>query len=430
MAKTIGRLTHQLVGSAALEPGLYGDGGNLYLRVSKNVVGEDGVVKEGGRSWVFVYRHNGRQRELGLGRAGKRKGAVSLADARATAKKGRAMLDQQPPVDPRTVWRAQPKASARTFAEAAKDYIAEKEPGWKNAKHISQWRHTIRIYCKLIAGMPVDQIGAEDVRSILTPIWQRAPETAARVRVRIAAIIDHAMPVDSMQPNPALLLAKRFAKVKEAGKLDRKTGKIVPRGNFAALPHRDAPAFVARLREMDSVAARGLEFLLLTASRTGEVIGAKWSEIDLDAGLWVIPPERLKVGKRTRRSHAVPLSTRALAILEEMREIRVSDFIFPGRFDHAPLHDLALLEVVKRLDHAQTAHGLRSTFRDWVGETTDFADELAELALGHTIGGVKGRYRRETAIDRRRALMASWDAYLAGPPPGDADNVLTFARSA
>ena len=299
MAKTIGRLTHQLVGSAALEPGLYGDGGNLYLRVGKDVVGEDGVVKDSGRSWVFVYRHNGKQRELGLGRAGKRKGAVSLADARATAKKGRAMLDQQPPVDPRTVWRAQPKASVRTFGQAAKDYIAEKEPGWKNAKHIDQWRHTIKVYCQPLANTPVGQISVEDVRSILAPIWLRAPETASRVRVRIAAIIDHAMPVDSMQPNPALLLAKRFAKVKEAGKLDRKTGKIVPRGNFAALPHRDAPAFVARLREMDSVAARGLEFLLLTASRTGEVIGAKWSEIDLDAGLWVIPPERLKVGKRT-----------------------------------------------------------------------------------------------------------------------------------
>ena len=174
----------------------------------QGVVGEDGVVKDSGRSWVFIYRYDGKQRELGLGRAGKRKGAVSLADARATAKQGRALLDQQPSVDPRTVWRAQPKASARTFAEAAKDYIAEKEAGWKNAKHIAQWRHTIKVYCKPLHDTPVDQIGVEDVRSILTPIWQRAPETASRVRVRIAAIIDHAMPVDSMQPNPARLLAK------------------------------------------------------------------------------------------------------------------------------------------------------------------------------------------------------------------------------
>ncbi len=430
MAKTVRRLTHQLVGSAALEPGLYGDGSNLYLRVGKDVVGEDGVVKDGGRSWVFIYRFDGKQRELGLGRAGKRKGAVSLADARAAAKKGRAMLDQQPPVDPRTVWRAQPKASARTFAEAARDYIAEKEAGWKNAKHISQWRHTIKVYCEPLRDTPVDQIGVEDVRSILTPIWRRAPETASRVRVRIAAIIDHAMPVDSMQPNPALLLAKRFAKVKEAGKLDRKTGKIVPRGNFGALPYKDAPAFVATLREMDSVAARGLEFLLLTASRTAEVIGAKWIEIDLSAKIWVIPPERLKTGKRTRRSHAVPLSPRAIAIVEEMREVATSAYIFPGRFDGQPLHDLALLEVVKRLEPTQTAHGLRSTFRDWVGEETDLAGELAELALGHVVAGVEGRYRRGTAIDRRRALMDAWDAYLAGPPPADADNVLTFARSA
>ena len=432
MAKTIGRLTHQLVGSAALEPGLYGDGGNLYLRVGKDVVGEDGVVKDGGRSWVFVYRHDGKQRELGLGRAGKRKGAVSLADARAAAKKGRAMLDQQPSVDPRTVWRAQPKASARTFAEAAKDYIAEKEAGWKNAKHISQWRHTIKVYCQPLHDTPVDQIGVEDVRSILTPIWQRAPETASRVRVRIAAIIDHAMPVDSMQPNPALLLAKRFAKVKEAGKLDRKTGKIVPRGNFPALPHRDAPAFVARLREMDSVAARGLEFLLLTASRTGEVIGAKWSEIDLDAGLWVIPPERLKIGKRTRRSHVVPLSTRALAILEEMREIRVSDFIFPGRFDHAPLHDLALLEVVKRLEPAQTAHGLRSTFRDWVGErrTSPTSSRSLRWATSSAASkAVTGARRRSIGA---ALLWALGTPIWPGRPPADgaADNILPFARSA
>ena len=233
MAKTIGRLTHQLVGSAALEPGLHGDGGNLYLRVGK----------DGNRCWVFIYRHGGKQRELGLGRAGKRKGAVSLKDARATAKKGRAMLDQQPSVDPRTVWRVQPKASARTFAEAAKDFIAEKEPGWKNAKHVSQWRHTIEVYCQPMANTPVDQIGAEDVRSILTPIWQRAPETASRVRVRIAAIIDHAMPVNSMLPNPARLLAKRFAKVKEAGKFIKRNGgrERVERGNFPALPTTQRP---------------------------------------------------------------------------------------------------------------------------------------------------------------------------------------------
>jgi integrase len=429
MAKTIGRLTHRLVGSAALEPGLYADGGNLYLRVGKDVVGEDGVVKDGGRSWVFVYRHNGKQRELGLGRAGKRKGAVSLADARATAKKGRAMLDQQPSVDPRTVWRAQPKASARTFGQAAKDYIAEKEAGWKNAKHIAQWRHTIKVYCQPLHDTPVDQIGVEDVRSILTPIWQRAPETASRVRVRIAAIIDHGLSVDSMQPNPARLLAKRFAKVKEAGKFIKRNGVLerVERGNFPALPYKDAPAFARRLRDQTNIAARALEFLLLTASRTSEVVGAKWSEIDRNARVWRVPWQRLKTGRKTKRAHTVPLSPRALAIVEEMHEILVSDFVFPGRFDGQPLHDLALLEVVKRLEPTQTAHGLRSTFTDWCGEETDFAGELAELALGHVIPGVRAHYRRETAIDRRRALMDAWDAYLTG---GATDNVLLFVRSA
>ena len=431
LAKTIGRLTHQGVCSAALKAGLHADGGNLYLRVKKDGVDED-ARKDGSRSWVFIYRYGGKQRELGLGKAGEGKGAVSLKDARTTAKKGRAMLDQQPPVDPRSVWRAQPKANVRTFAEAAKDYVAEKEAGWKNAKHVAQWRHTIKVYCQPLHDTPVDQIGAEDVRSILTPIWRRAPETASRVRVRIAAIIDHAMPVDSMQPNPARLLAKRFAKVKEAGKFIKRNGVLerVERGNFPALPYKHAPAFAKRLRDETSVASRALEFLLLTASRTSEAVGAKWSEIDLSAKTWIVPPERLKTGKKTRKPHVVPLSLRALAILDEMGEIRVSDFVFPGRFDGQPLHDLALLEVVKRLDPAQTAHGLRSTFRDWTGETTDFAGELAELALGHVVAGVEGRYRRGTAIDRRRELMSAWEAFLAGPPPGDADNVLPFARSA
>ena len=415
MAKTIGRLTHQLVGSAALEPGLYGDGGNLYLRVGKDVVGEDGVVKDGGRSWVFIYRYDGRQRELGLGRAGKRKGAVSLADARAAAKKGRAMLDQQPPVDPRTVWRAQPKASARTFGQAAKDYIAEKEAGWKNAKHIAQWRHTIKVYCQPLHDTPVDQIGVEDVRSILTPIWQRAPETASRVRVRIAAIIDHAMPVDSMQPNPALLLAKRFAKVKEAGKLDRKTGKIVPRGNFAALPYKDAPAFVARLREMDSVAARGLEFLLLTASRTSEVIGAKWSEI-VDAGLWVIPPERLKTGKKTRRSHAVPLPPRRAPSRDprgDARNLRVrtSSSLAASLITPAVARPGAARSGQEAGANPDRASASRSkTFRDWVGEETDLCRRGSRsLRLGHVIGGVEARRYRRRDGDRSapRALMAA-----------------------
>ena len=421
MAKTIGRLTHQKVGSAALEPGLHGDGGNLYLRVGK----------DGNRSWVFIYRYDGKQRELGLGRAGKRKGTVSLADARDTAKKGRALLDQQPSVDPRTVWRAQPKASARTFAEAAKDYIAEKEPGWKNAKHIAQWHHTIKVYCKPIANTPVDQIGVEDVRSILTPIWRRAPETASRVRVRIAAIIDHACPSNSMQPNPARLLAKQFAKVKEAGKLIKRNGvKIVRARQFPRLALRKTPRLSPGVCARDSVASRGLEFLLLTASRTSEVIGAKWIEIDLSAELWVIPPERLKTGKKTRRPHAVPLSPRAIAILEEMREIAP-----PTTFSPAALTaNRCMIWRCSRWSRGWSLPRPRTAFvrhfATGLARTTDFAGELAELALGHVVAGVEGRYRRGTAIDRRRALMSAWDAYLAGPPPADADNVLPFARSA
>ena len=238
MAKTIGRLTHQLVGSAALEPGLYGDGGNLYLRVGK----------DGNRSWVFIYRYGGKQRELGLGRAGKRKGAVSLADARATAKKGRAMLDQQPPVDPRTVWRAQPKASARTFGQAANDYIAEKEPGWKNAKHITQWRHTIKVYCQ-----PIRQYACRSDRRRRRTLDPDA-DLAARAGDRVAGAGSnrsghrsrHAGRLDAAEPSAAIGQTIRQGEGgRQARSQDRRDRSA---RQFPRLALRRAPAFVAQLR--------------------------------------------------------------------------------------------------------------------------------------------------------------------------------------
>ena len=408
--------------SATLKAGLHGDGANLFLRAKP----------DGNRSWVFIYRYGGKQRELGLGKAGEGNGAVSLKTARATAKKGRDLLDQEPPVDPRTVWRARPAQGAQTFAEAAKDYLVLHIPTWKNLKHAAQWRRTIKVYCKPLHALPVDQINVEDVRAILKPLWARAPETASRVRNRIAVIIDHGMPPNAVQLNPAKWLAGKFPKVKDAGKLDRKTGEHVERGNFSALPHAAAPAFARRLRECDGVATRALEFLLLTTSRTAETLYAKWSEIDDDAGLWVIPPARLKTGRKTKRPHTVPLSSRALAILAEMSAIRVSDYIFPGHYDGQPLNADALRLVAKRLNPAITTHGLRSTFVDWAAEKTEFSGELVELSVGHIIPGVRGHYRRETGVAPRRALMNGWDAYLAGPPESDdaANNVLSFARSA
>ena len=422
MAKTTAKLTYQRVGSATLARGLHGDGNNLFLRVK-----EDGL-----RSWVFIYRFGGKQRELGLGRAGEGKGVVSLKAARKTApgRQGPCSTREKPPIDPHAaVWRARPAETAQTFAEAARDYLVLNAPTWKSRKHAAQWRATISTFCQPLHKLPVDQITVGDVRAILNPLWARAPETASRVRNRIAAVIDHSMPPNAVQLNPAKWLAGKFPKVKDAGKLDRKTGEHVERGNFSALPHKDAPRFAQRLRAENGVAERALEFTLLTAARTAEVIGAKWSEIDHDAQVWTIPPARLKTGKRTKRSHIVPLSSRALAIVEEMRGIRVSDYIFPGHYDNAPLNTDALRRVAKRLDPTITTHGFRSCFVDWAAEKTEFSGELVELSVGHIIPGVRAHYRRETGVEQRRKLMCAWDAFLAEPPESvdAADNILTFA---
>ena len=295
--KAIGRLTARQVDSVVLKPGLHSDGGNLYLRVGK----------DGNQSWAFVYRYGGRQREAGLGKAGG-KGGVILGSARREAAKGRALLEQKPPVDPLTVWRAPPDTPVPTFAQAAKDYIALHGPGWRNVKHAQQWRNTLANYCKPLMKRPVDQIGTEDVLACLRPIWRRAPETASRLRGRIETILDFAKTDDEMRPNPARWkghLANKLPNPKEIGKRVKRAGVVetVERGHFAALPYANIPAFVERLRAESGVAARGLEFLLLTAARTGEALGAKWAEIDLCARTWTIPPARLKTGKKTRKPY-------------------------------------------------------------------------------------------------------------------------------
>jgi integrase len=385
MARTIGRLTAQQVESASLQPGLHGDGSNLYLRVGK----------DGARSWVLIYRHNGRQREAGLGRAGK--AGVSLKDARCKAREGRALLDQRPPIDPLTMWRPARASSVPTFAEAAADYIALHESSWKSAKHAAQWRSTLATHCKSLLKLPVDQIDMQMVRKLLTPLWTRIPETASRARGRIEAIIDFARNDDEAKPNPARWrggLRGKFPSPKHLGE----------RRHFAALPYQGIPSFTARLRVEDGVAARGLEFLLLTATRTGEVLGAKWTEIDLDVRTWTIPPERLKTGRKTRQPFVIPLSPRALAILADMRPVSSGDHIFPGRFDGKPLSGPAFFKLLtKRMGLAITAHGFRSTFRDFAGDKTHFAREVCEQAL-------------DTSSAASRALIAAATHSISAVP--------------
>jgi integrase len=422
--KTIGKLTSREVESATLKPGLHGDGGNLYLR----------VTNDGTRSWLFIYRFGGKQREAGLGKAGK--GGVPLATARQTATEGRAMLAQLPPVDPLSVWRPVVETAAPTFAKAAADYLALHSPSWKNAKHHQQWVNTLAGYCKLIHNLPVSEIGTEAVLAVLTPIWRKAPETASRLRGRIETILDFAK-VDDARPNPARWkghLAFKLPNPNMIGKRVKRNGAVetVDRGHFTALPYDEMPKFIACLRAMDGIAARALEFLILTAGRTSEVLDAKWSEIDLDAGLWTIPPERLKTGKLTRRAHVVPLSARALDILAAMGEIRSSDYVFPGQSDGRPLSNMAFLMLLKkRMKLAITAHGFRSSFRDWCGDETNFPREVAEAALGHVVGGVEAAYRRSDALAKRRLLMDAWSAYCAPPSDTNVGNVTPFpARAA
>jgi integrase len=439
MAKTIGRLTALQVKSADLKPGLCSDGGNLYLRVAEG----------GNRSWVLIYRINGKQREAGLGKAGEGKGVVTLKAARAQAKKGRDLLDQRPKVDPLTVWKAT-ATSAPTFKEAAEDYIDLHAPTWRHPKHAAQWRNSISAYCKPLYGLPIDQIDTQAVLKVLKPIWTRVPETASRVRGRIEAILDYAKADDETRPNPARWrghLAKKLPSAKHLDKTVRRAGGVietVKRGHFAALPYADIPAFVTRLRALDGVAARGLEFLLLTATRSSETRGAKWSEIDFAArkpggATWTIPIERLKNAKAAKQPFVIPLSDRAVEILKEMRAVASGDFVFPGRFDNRPLSAMAFFILLRSMGLGGiTTHGFRSTFRDYAGDETHFPREVAEAALGHVIGGVEAAYRRGDALKKRRELMDAWSRYCGSTPLGDdagdseaeEDNVVRFAARA
>ena len=427
MAKTMGRLTALQVRSADLKPGLYGDGGNLYLRVAEG----------GSRSWVLIYRINGKQREAGLGKAGEGKGAVTLKAARDQAAKGRALLSQRPKVDPLTVWKAT-ATSAPTFKEAAQDYIDLHAPTWRHPKHATQWRNSISAYCTSLYALRIDQIDTPAILKVLKPIWTRVPETASRVRGRIEAILDYAKADDETRPNPARWrghLSKKLPSTKHLDKTVRRAGGVtetVKRGHFAALPYADVPAFMMRLRQENGVAAKALEFLMLTATRSGEARGAKWSEVDLDRATWTIPIERLKNAKAAKQPFVVPLSARAVEILKEMPEIDGSPYIFPGRFDNQPLSAMAFFILLRRMGFGHvTTHGFRSSFRDYAGDQTPFAREVCEASLGHVIGGVEAAYRRGDALAKRRELMDAWSRYCGSTPPGDeADNVVPFAARA
>jgi integrase len=389
----------------ARKPGLYADGGNLYLRVG------EGAAK----SWVFRYMVGGKAREAGLGSAA----TFDLKEARERARQWRQQLADG--IDPLAA-RARERQSARTaaakamtFRQCAQAYIAAHEASWRSAKHAAQWPSTLATYVYPIFGdLPVGAIDTALVMRAVEPIWQTKPETASRVRGRIESALDWAAARGHRQgENPARWkghlenLLPKVAKAKAAKRRASGRGE-----HLAALAWRDVPAFMADLRRQEGIAAKALEFAVLCAARTREVIGARWHEIDVEARVWVVPGARMKGG----REHRVPLSERAIAILMEMAAIRESDFVFPGGRAGQPLNRMAMLETLRRMGRGMTVHGFRSSFADWCAEATNFPSEVREMALAHTVGtAVEQAYRRGDLYEKRRQLAEAWARFCTSP---------------
>src|SRR5712691_3522391 len=390
MARRLNRLTAVEV-RAIDEKGMHHDGGGLYLQVSAGVA----------KSWIYCFTLDGRAREMGLGPVH----AIPLAEARKRAVECRRMrVDGIDPIEARSAhrgWKKLEAAKTMTFDACAAAYIAAHNASWRNAKHRGQWRNTLTSYAGPVFGsLPVRSIDVGLVMKALEPIWHTKPETASRLRGRIEAVLDWATVRNYRDgENPA----------RWRGHLDKllpARSKVHKVKHHPALPYNEIADFIAALRNQEGVAPRALEFLILTAARTGEVISAPWDEVDLDGKLWVVAAARMKAG----REHRVPLAAAAMAVLEQMKEIRESEFVFAGGKQGKPLSNMAMLAVLKRMGRGElTAHGFRSTFRDWAAECTNFPREVVEIALAHTIENkVEAAYRRGDLFQKRRQLMEAW----------------------
>ncbi|ODU21794.1 MAG: integrase [Sphingomonas sp. SCN 67-18] len=368
------------------KPGVYADGGGLYLRVRPSLT----------RSWIFICMIKGRRREMGLGSILD----VSLAQARDKASVARAaFLEGRDPIAERAA-STQPEAAPVTFGEFADALIDTIEGGFRNEKHRKQWRSTLKTHAASLIDKAITDIDTDDVVDVLRPIWLDLPETASRVRGRIERVLDAAKAKGHRQgENPArwrghldLLLPRRSKVVKS---------------HHAALPFTGIVDFMNDLRKRPALAARALEFTILTAARSGETLGATWAEIDLEAALWTVPAERMKAGAE----HQVPLSGEAVAILRVLRpkKPKPGELVFQRPIG-GKLSNMSMAMLLRRMDRTSiTVHGFRSTFRDWAGETTQFAREDVEMALAHVIESKSERaYRRGRALDKRRELMTAW----------------------
>lgn len=380
----MGRLTARKVQTA--QPGVHMDGEGLRL-----IVGATGT-----RKWVFRFMRRGRSQEMGLGGSD-----VSLAMARERTANARQVLAAgQNPIDAARL----AKVRRPTFGQVADEFLAAKASEWRNSKHRAQWNMTLEKYAGPLRARPVDEIDTAAVLEVLQPLWRHIPETASRLRGRIETVLDAARArglIGQHEANPA----------RWRGHLDKLLPKRqkLTRGHHAAMPFTEVPAFLAQLRERESVAALALEFTILTAARTSETLGAKWTEINLARKLWTVPAVRMKGG----REHRVPLSNRATAILEALAATKTGEYVFPGQCLGKPLSSMAMEMILRRTEaHGVTVHGFRSSFRDWCGEVSRFPREVAEAALAHVAGDQTERaYRRGDALEKRRALMEAWAGY-------------------
>ncbi len=390
MAKLVNKLSARKVATLT-KPGRHSDGGGLYLSISPS----------GAASWVFMWKTAGRRREMGLGPLRD----VPLLKAREKAANARQLVLEGR--DPLTAREAQ--QSQATFGEAADALIESMSPSWRNEKHRAQWTMTLTSYCQQIRSKPVAEITTDDVLAVLEPLWRSKPETASRLRGRIERVLSFAKARGMRSgENPA----------QWRGHLDAILPRrpMLTRGHHKALPFREVPAFMQRLREMEGVAPRALEFAILTAARSGEVFGLVWSELSLDERLWVVPGPRMKGG----REHRVPLTGRTVKILQQLKRLRAeeSQLVFPGGKRGRPLSETSLEAVVKRMEVDATPHGFRSSFRDWAGDATAFPREVAEAALAHIVGDKAERaYRRGDALEKRRKLMEEWQKFCEGKSP-------------
>jgi integrase len=392
-------------------PGRYRDDRNLYLV----------VVNPNNRSWDFRYMVDGRERHMGLGPLH----AVTLKEARERARAARLLLvDGIDPIDHRRAERAKlaaAKAKALTFREAAQAYFDQHEGKWRSAKHRAQFITTLKTYAYPVLGnMSVADIDTAAVLRAIEPHWLTKTETMNRTRGRVESVLDWASVRGYRSgDNPARWKG-------HLGEVLPGRSDIAKPVHLAAMPYHEVPAFMTKLREREGVASKALEFIILTAGRSGEIRGMRWSEVDLAEKTWSVPPERTK----SNRPHRVPLSPRCVAILQEMQAIRQGDLVFAGRTGNAPLSAEALAHVMRGLGRGDvTTHGFRSCFRDWCGEQTNFPREIAEAALAHAIESkVEAAYRRGDALAKRRRMMEAWADYCAKSPPLVAGEVVPMRR--